>query len=521
MGCQPITTCGIRMKDPEVSNSSINECEVFNTKFDKVLHLLKKLKTKSERYGDYASSNDLAWIIAALQERDLFDVEYACHYNNNNNSSNNNNNNSNNNNSDKDKVEFLKSYTSYQRNLTIKNDFKKVTTHNKVDPHSKTKTKYATFISKYKRSVAHILSSLENKENIVTKSLQPEDVSKIANVLSKLHTYEFNVFTLDEHAGKNTLYFVLNQSFIHFGLLRLINENKFCSFCQEIKDGYSRDVVYHNDLHGADVCQTTLVQLEVGNLITKLKLSDIDVIAVLTAAATHDYKHNGFNNNFHVNRGTDMAIMYNDNTVLENYHVSQTFQTLLKQDNNFLQDKTTPEEYRHIRRRMIDCILSTDMAKHAQQRSITSNLIAQYKINKGNGLDTLFVSDVNKTFDNQQVILSQLVHTSDLSNPAKMNEVFDKWTTLVYEEFFHQGDVERKLGMNISALCDRNNVKVCKSQVGFIQYVVMPQFDMMLEIIPGMMFYKEGILRNLERYKLKMEEEEKEKEETGPTVNNK
>ena len=89
----------------------------------------------------------------------------------------------------------------------------------------------------------------------------------------------------------------------------------------------------------------------------------------------------------------------------------------------------------------------------------------------------------------------------------------------MYEEFFHQGDVERKLGMNISALCDRNNVKVCKSQVGFIQYVVMPQFDMMLEIIPGMMFYKEGILRNLERYKLKMEEEEK--EETAPTLNNK
>ena len=137
MGCQPITTCGIRMKDPEVSNSIINECEVFNTKFDKVLHLLKKLKTKSERYGDYASSNDLAWIIAALQERDLFDVEYASHYNNNNNNSSNNHNNS-----DKDKVEFLKSYTSYQRNLTIKNDFKKVTTHNKVDPHSKTKTKY-------------------------------------------------------------------------------------------------------------------------------------------------------------------------------------------------------------------------------------------------------------------------------------------------------------------------------------------------------------------------------------------
>lgn len=105
--------------------------------------------------------------------------------------------------------------------------------------------------------------------------------------------------------------------------------------------------------------------------------------------------------------------------------------------------------------------------------------------------------------------MSQVVHTADLSNPAKIPEVFDKWTDLVYMEFFNQGDVEKKLGMQVSPLCDRKTVKIAKSQVGFIQYVVLPQFELMLEIMPELNFYKDGILSNLERYKAKQIEEEK------------
>lgn len=342
------------------------------------------------------------------------------------------------------------------------------------------------------------------------KGLSPEQVTNIATILSKIGSYEFNIFQLDRYAGKNSIYFVLNQGFTRFGLIKYINEPKFVEFSKELMDGYNREVIYHNDLHGADVCQTTIIQIEKGNLVSKLKLGDIDVLAVLTAAAAHDYKHNGFNNNFQVNRGTDMAIMYNDNTVLENFHVSQTFKTLLKQGNNFI-ESFSPEEYRHIRRRMIDCILCTDMAKHVQLKSQTAGLISQYGIKKGENVNSLLVEDPAKKFENQQNILSQVVHTADLSNPAKIPEVFDRWTDLVYKEFFNQGDVEKKLGMQVSPLCDRKTVKVAKAQVGFIQYVVLPQFELILEIMPEISFYKDGILSNLERYKAKQIEEEKEK----------
>ena len=52
-------------------------------------------------------------------------------------------------------------------------------------------------------------------------------------------------------------------------------------------------------------------------------------------------------------------------------------------------------------------------------------------------------------------------------------------------------------------------MKIAKAQVGFIQYVVLPQFETMLEIMPELKFYKDGILSNLERYKAKQAEEEK------------
>ena len=350
--------------------------------------------------------------------------------------------------------------------------------------------------------------NLEKKENFAMKGLTPEQVNNIATILSKIGSYEFNIFELDKYAGKNAIYFVLNQGLTRFGLMKYLNEPKFVEFSKELMEGYNREVIYHNDLHGADVCQTTIIQIEKGNLVSKLKLGDIDIIAVLTAAAAHDFKHNGFNNNFQVNRGTDMALTYNDNTVLENWHVSQTFKALLKQGNNFIEG-FSPEEYRHIRRRMIDCILCTDMARHAQLRSQTNGLISQYGIKNGENVGGMLVDDPAKRFENQQNILSQVVHTADLSNPAKMKEVFDKWTDLVYMEFFNQGDVEKKLGMQISPLCDRKTVKIAKAQVGFIQYVVLPQFETMLEIMPELKFYKDGILSNLERYKAKQAEEEK------------
>jgi hypothetical protein len=38
---------------------------------------------------------------------------------------------------------------------------------------------------------------------------------------------------------------------------------------------------------------------------------EVDVVAVLLAAACHDFKHNGYNNTYHINFKTPIAVRYN------------------------------------------------------------------------------------------------------------------------------------------------------------------------------------------------------------------
>lgn len=69
-------------------------------------------------------------------------------------------------------------------------------------------------------------------------------------------------------------------------------------------------------------------------------------------------------------------------------------------------------------------------------------------------------------FLNNAQILQNMIHCADLSNPAKPLRLYRKWTGRLIEEFFRQGDKERKLSLEISPMCDRESVEVEKSQVG-------------------------------------------------------
>lgn len=60
-----------------------------------------------------------------------------------------------------------------------------------------------------------------------------------------------------------------------------------------------------------------------------------------------------------------------------------------------------------------------------------------------------------------------MIHLSDLSNPTKPIELYQNWNQRILEEYWRQGDRERDLGLEISPMCDRNNVTIEKSQVHF------------------------------------------------------
>eukprot|EP00798_Chlamydomonas_sp_ICE-L_P004146 gene4146-14244_t len=93
---------------------------------------------------------------------------------------------------------------------------------------------------------------------------------------------------------------------------------------------------------------------------------DTGALEVLTAylgALIHDYEHRGVNNQFLVQAGDELALMYNDISPMENHHLKAAF-TLLREDQyNFL-DKLPRKDYDTMRSGIIDLVLTTDMKQH-------------------------------------------------------------------------------------------------------------------------------------------------------------
>ena len=109
-----------------------------------------------------------------------------------------------------------------------------------------------------------------------------------------------------------------------------LNNDKLISFLDALSKGYRRNVQYHNDLHGTDVVQMMYIFIKEGNLAHVAQLNYLDLVSAITAAASHDIDHDGFNNTYHVNFVTDRALRYHDKAVQENWHASESMKLLLQ-----------------------------------------------------------------------------------------------------------------------------------------------------------------------------------------------
>lgn len=78
----------------------------------------------------------------------------------------------------------------------------------------------------------------------------------------------------------------------------------------------------------------------------------------------HDIGHCGYTNSFHIKKRDELAIRYNDNSVLENYHCSLLFEIINEKDENNIFRSVSYENYCKIRNIIINCILATDISNH-------------------------------------------------------------------------------------------------------------------------------------------------------------
>ena len=94
-------------------------------------------------------------------------------------------------------------------------------------------------------------------------------MSSVFQNLSQIENWDYNIFELNELVERQTLSFIGLEIFSKQNYFddKIINEDKFRSFIKEVTKGYDRNVTYHNDLHAADVLQTTYLILKKGDVI--------------------------------------------------------------------------------------------------------------------------------------------------------------------------------------------------------------------------------------------------------------
>ena len=338
-------------------------------------------------------------------------------------------------------------------------------------------------------------------------------MNRINEDLLDFESPNFNIFKLEEKVGRdNILPVTTTYVFASLGLFSIIDYTKFEPFIFRVASGYHRQNPYHTDLHAADMVQSLLVYSLYGNLQKLLDFNDLDLISLFISAAIHDFGHPGYTNNFLINTKNELAIKYNDQSVLENYHVSEGFNIIFKKKGCNIFESLSSDDYKICRKRIIQCVLATDMTLHNKEFQFLKSKSQTYNIKNGENVEKIFENiDPVTSFNLRQEFLNVLIHSADVSNPSKPLDIYKQWAERCVEEFFKQGDMEKRLGMTVSFNCDRDIVSLPQSQVGFIDAIVFPLFSVICEFFPGLNFTLENLGKNLAYYKGVKENENKKK----------
>ncbi|PWA21233.1 hypothetical protein CCH79_00009437 [Gambusia affinis] len=317
-------------------------------------------------------------------------------------------------------------------------------------------------------------SSLSNS-SISRFGVKTDKEEQLSKELEDLNKWGLNIFTVSEYSNNRPLTCIMYAIFQERDLLKTfkIPADTFVAYMMTLEDHYHADVAYHNSLHAADVAQSTHILLSTPAL--DAVFTDLEILAAIFAAAIHDVDHPGVSNQFLINTNSELALMYNDESVLENHHLAVGFK-LLQEDNCDIFQNLTKKQRQSLRKMVIDMVLATDMSKHM---SLLADLKTMVETKKVTSSGVLLLDN----YTDRIQVLRNMVHCADLSNPTKSLELYRQWTDRIMEEFFHQGDRERERGMEISPMCDKHTASVEKSQVGFIDYIVHPLWETWADLV--------------------------------------
>ncbi|CAG8433288.1 4169_t:CDS:2 [Diversispora eburnea] len=227
-----------------------------------------------------------------------------------------------------------------------------------------------------------------------------------------------------------------------------ISKSEMLDFIIDVEKGYC-DTSYHSFYHAVDVVEVLFYMLT--NLDASKYLTALDSICLLIAGLCHDIGHV-------INARTELAKKYDDQSVLENYSCTLTLDLITKHklfryihiDDEYL--GCDPKEIENsLRNLIVKIILATDMTP--------SSII------------------ISLDLEQRELLLKVLIHAADLSNTVRPWDTSKRWSDLIVEEFFNQGDLEKSNNLPVSPNMDREQSHQCQISLGFGDFVVKPYFE--------------------------------------------
>lgn len=280
------------------------------------------------------------------------------------------------------------------------------------------------------------------------------NLGELEDTLRSNRATEMNAFCLTARA--------ILSPFLNNVLLG-ITPDTLDSFARTISNAYL-DVPYHNAEHAASVCHHAMVLLELTGL--KKKVSGIDRLALAVASLCHCVSHFGRTNRFLIDSRHELALRYNDELVLENFHSSKTFEIIRSCG---ITKTMSERDEKRFRTRVIQIIFSGNSDHHLS----FLNELKQRLLGKSNLFEDSYLIESDKRMG-----LIACFKTAVYGALAMPTDVTNHWIMRLREELSHQGDDEKALG--IVASFDEGSTNMA---LGLFELLVMPLYDEMFNLV--------------------------------------
>ncbi|KAI5708649.1 hypothetical protein M8J76_000180 [Diaphorina citri] len=328
------------------------------------------------------------------------------------------------------------------------------------------------------------------------KSLNMVASPQMKELLTTSLAWDFNIFQLEHLSNKRPLVHLgMNLLVTHYGVHKTlgIDERTLYNWLHLIEKHYHSSNTYHNSTHASDVLQAVAAFLEKEKL--NQILDELDEACCLIAAIVHDIDHPGKSSAFLCNAGNDLALLYNDISVLESHHSALTFKLTLKEDRANIFKGLERDTYKVARQSIIDMVLATEMTKHFEHLAKfvsvfntptpSSQHVECDYVQQDGGQTKSPSSDCGPDEDYPvsspeavNLVRRMLIKCADVANPTRPLPLCVEWGRRIAEEYFAQTDEEKALKLPVvMPMFDRVTCSIPKSQMGFVDFIINDMFE--------------------------------------------